>query len=323
MMRHIKRIITTALAAAMLLGSATACGGGGETYEIGICRFADHESLSAATEGFREVLTEKLGGKVKITVENAGGDRDAVNSICEGFAGDGVDLIMANATAALTAAANATEEIPVIGVAITDFASALGVASLGETTGRNVSGVSDMIPEADCANTVAELFPSANHSKLGILYCAEEANSDHQATAMKPLFEALGYTVGLYTFKDATELAGAAKIACENSSVLYIPADNVIAEHSDTVKSVVLSRKTPVITADENVCKAFGVATVGIDYAELGRKAGLMAYDVLTGKSEIGETPILYADKTVKKYNPSIAEELGVLVPEGYVAIVE
>ena len=65
-----------------------------------------HEALDAATQGFKDALVEKLGeGSVKFDEQNASGDSANCATIVNGFVSNGVDLILANATAPLQAAA--------------------------------------------------------------------------------------------------------------------------------------------------------------------------------------------------------------------------
>ena len=68
-------------------------------YVVGICQLAPHPALDAATEGFIDALNEKLPGQVDIQNKNAAGDTPTCATIVNGFVSDGVDLIMANATA--------------------------------------------------------------------------------------------------------------------------------------------------------------------------------------------------------------------------------
>ena len=94
-----------------------------ETYNVGICQLVQHPALDAATQGFMDTLTAKLGDKVTFDLQNASGDSATCITIVNGFISADVDLIMANATAALQAAQAGTEEIPILGTSITDYAS--------------------------------------------------------------------------------------------------------------------------------------------------------------------------------------------------------
>ena len=48
-----------------------------------------------------------------------------------------------------------------------------------------------------------------------------------------------------------------------------------------------------------------------------------MAVKILKGEADISKMPIQSAAKFTKMYNKTICEELGIEIPEGYVAIEE
>ena len=118
----------------------------GETYEIGICQLVQHPALDSATEGFQAALTELLGDRVDFDLQNAAGDSATCASIINQFVSSGDSLILANGTAALQAAAAGTNEIPILGTSITDYATALDIDGWTGTTGTNISGTSDLAP---------------------------------------------------------------------------------------------------------------------------------------------------------------------------------
>ena len=149
-----------------------------DTYRVGICQLVQHVALDAATQGFQDALTEKLGDKVTFDVQNASGDSNTCSTIVNNFISGGVNLIMANATPALQAAVAATGDIPILGTSVTDYATALDIDDWNGATGMNVSGTSDLAPLEQQANMLHELFPDAK--KVGLLYCSAEPNSKYQ-----------------------------------------------------------------------------------------------------------------------------------------------
>ena len=144
-----------------------------KVYTVGICQLVQHEALDAATQGFKDALTEKLGeGNVKFDEQNASGDSANCTTIVSGFVSTGVDLILANATAPLQAAAQATADIPVLGTSVTDYATALDISDWTGTVGNNISGTSDLAPLDQQAAMIQEMFPNAK--TVGLLYCSAE-----------------------------------------------------------------------------------------------------------------------------------------------------
>ena len=305
------------IVAALLCLSVTAVAE--ETYNVGVCQLVQHVALDAATQGFQDALTEKLGDAVTFDVQNASGDSNTCSTIVNTFVSNGVDLIMANATPALQAAVAATGDIPILGTSVTDYASALDIDDMGEATGINVSGTSDLATLEDQAAMLKELFPDAQ--TVGILYCSAEANSQFQADAIRVYLEDLGYTCADYTFADSNDVASVAQSACDASDVLYIPTDNTAASCTEAIRNVVEPAGTPVIAGEEGICQGCGVATLTISYYDLGYATGEMAYEVLVNGADISAMPIQKAPKLVKEYNAELAELLGVTIPEDYVAI--
>ena len=205
-----KKITALVMAAAMCL-SVAACGsdnGGSDTakdtYTVGICQLVQHQALDAATQGFRGALKEELGDKVAFVEQNAANDIPTCGTICNGFVSDGVDLILANATPALQAATAATQSIPILGTAVTEYGVALDIENFSGTVGGNVSGTSDLAPLDQQAAMFSELLPDAK--TVGILYCSAEPNSVYQADVVKAALEDKGITCLLYTSDAADEL---------------------------------------------------------------------------------------------------------------------
>ena len=309
--------ILAVLLAVVLLASMTACAGSGSgKYTVGICQLVQHDALDAATKGFRDALTEALGDKVVFDEQNASGEPANCTTIVNKFVSSKVDLIMANATPALVAAKEATNTIPILGTSVTDYASALGIEGWTGTVGGNVSGTSDLAPLSEQAAMIPELFPDAK--TVGIVYCSAEANSQYQVDVITGYLTELGLTVTPYPFTDTNDVASVTQKACDNSDVLYIPTDNTAASNTEAIANVVLPAKKPVIAGESGICAGCGVATLSIDYYDLGYATGKMAAKVLTGEAKISEMPVEYAPQVTKMYNPDNCAALGVTIPEGY-----
>ena len=335
-----KKVISAVMAGAMAL-SLTACGGSaassapaaassaaagstaaaadGKTYTIGICQLVQHPALDAATQGFKDALTEKLGDAVKFDEQNANGDAPTAATICNGFVSGNVDLILANATAPLQSAAAATSTIPVLGTSVTDYATALSIDDWTGVVGGNVSGTSDLAPLDEQAAMLNELFPDAKN--VGILYCSAEANSKYQSDVVSEALENLGYTVNVYTFSDSNDVASVTQTACDANDVLYIPTDNTAASNTEAINNVAQPAGVPIVAGEEGICSGCGVATLSISYYDLGTVTGEMAYDILVNGADVSTMAVQYAPQVTKKYDAERCEALGITVPEGYEAI--
>lgn len=300
-------------------GSAATGSDGAKVFQVGVLQQMEHEALDAATQGFQDALKEALGDQVEITVQNAQNDSNTCTTIATSFVSSGVDLIMANATNALQAAAAATDTIPILGTSITEYGVALSLSDFNGTVGGNISGTSDLAPLDQQAAMLQEWFPDAE--KVGLLYCSGEPNSQYQVDVVKAELEEMGYTCTLYPFSDSNDLATITTSAAAESDVIYVPTDNTVASNTGIVDGICRPAKVPVIAGEEGICAGCGVATLSISYYDIGYKTGEMAAQILTGEADIATMPIEYAPQFTKKYNAAICEELGLTAPEGYEAI--
>ncbi len=308
--------MTMAVSAAMMVSSAFAA----DTYKVGVCQLVQHDALDAATEGFQQALKDELGEEnVEFDVQNAAGDSALCSTITNQFVSDGVDLILANATASLQAASASTADIPVLGTAVTDYATALDIDDWTGTVGNNVSGTSDLAPLDKQADMVKELFPEAKN--VGILYCSAEPNSEYQASTITTYLEDLGFDVNTYTFADSNDVASVTTTAAGENDVIYIPTDNTAASCTELIANVLIPAGVPAVAGEEGLCEGCGVATLSISYYDLGYTTGEMAAKILTGEADVSEMPVEFSPNPIKKYNAANAEALGVEIPDDYVAI--
>ena len=317
-----KKNVISALLVAAAVGVMTVCPVGAEesqTYNVGICQLVQHVALDAATEGFKDALTDKLGDAVTFDEQNAQGDSNTCSTIINSFVSNDVDLILANATPALQAAAAGTDTIPILGTAVTEYGVALGLDDFNGTVGGNISGTSDLAPLDQQAAMLQELFPDAKN--VGLLYCSAEPNSQYQVDTVKAALENLGYTCEYYAFSDSNDLSSVVTTAVSESDVIYVPTDNTVASNTEIINNICLPEQVPVITGEEGICSGCGVATLSINYYDLGYATGEMAVKILADGEDISTMPIEYAPKFTKEYNAEICEQLGVTVPDDYVAI--
>ncbi|MGN0997371.1 MAG: ABC transporter substrate-binding protein, partial [Candidatus Ventricola sp.] len=268
-----KKLVTLALV--LMLVATAACA---SATTVGICQLVQHAALDAATQGFKDALSEKMPDVV-FDEQNASGDAVNCATITSTFASNGVDLIMANATPALQAAVAATGDIPILGTSVTEYGVALDIDNFAGVTGMNVSGTSDLAPLDQQAAMIKELFPDAQ--KVGLLYCSAEANSIYQVKVVGEELTKLGYTCEEFAFTDSNDVASVTALAAQNSDVIYIPTDNTAAAYTETIANELIPAKIPAIVGEEGICKGCGVATLTISYYDIGYATGLMAYEIL------------------------------------------
>ena len=318
-----KKLVSILVVMAMVLslaacGSQPAASDDGK-YTVGICQLVQHEALDAATQGFKDALVEKLGDNVAFVEHNASGDAATCVTICNQLVAEGVDLMMGNATPALQAAAAASATIPVVGTSITDYATALEIEGWTGKTGSNITGTADLAPLDEQAAMIKELFPEAK--TVGILYCSAEPNSVYQSDVISGYLTEMGYEVEVFTFADSNDVANVTAAACAAADVLYIPTDNTAASCTETIANVAIPAGKAIVAGEAGICGGCGVATLSIDYYDIGYAAGEMAYEILVNGANPGDMEIQYAPEVQKLYNEANCATLGITVPVDYAVL--
>ena len=294
-------------------------GAAGKVFKVGISQYVTHDALDAATKGFIDAMNDKLGEDGwEYDFQNAAEDIPTCGTIANSFVAKNVDLIMANATPALQAAATATGDIPILGTSVTEYGVAFNIENFSGTVGGNISGTSDLAPLDQQAEMIKEWYPDAK--TVGLLYCSKEANSQYQVDTVQKYLEELGYECKQYAFSDSNDIQAVCQTASDNSDVLYVPTDNSAAANTPIIDNICRG-VTPVFAGEEGICSGCGVATLSISYYDIGYKTGEMAADILLNGADISTMPIQYAPEFVKKYNPTICEALNITVPDGYEAL--
>lgn len=329
-MKSLKKVLAAATAASLAMFALAGCGSGSsngtgsagsessdkEVYKVGIVQLTEHKALDAATDGFQDALKDKLGDKVEFDLENAQGEQTTCATIASGFVTDNVDLIMANATPALQAAAAATNEIPILGTSVTDYASALDISDWDGKTGKNISGTSDLAPLEEQAAMIKEIKPDAK--QVALLYCSSEANSKYQIENIEKELDKMGLAYKEYSAADSNEVQSVVTKASTECDVAYIPTDNVMADNTGIINNILEPAKIPVIAGEQSICAGCGTATLSIDYYDLGYATGEQAYEILVNGKDPAEMDVETAKDVTKLYNEDNCKAIGVEAPEGY-----
>ena len=221
--------------------------------------------------------------------------------------------MLAIATPAAQSIAGKTKEIPILGTAITDYVAAKLVNS-NEAPGGNVSGTTDMNPIKEQIDLLVKLVPDAK--TVGVLYTSSEENSRVQAKIAKEAIEALGLTYTEVTVTNSNDVQQATQSIVDKCDAIYLPTDNIIASSMPVIYGITSQSKTPVICGESGMVENGGLATLGINYYDLGYKTGLMAIKILKGEATCHHMPIESADKFDFAINGTVAKEIGIEIPD-------
>lgn len=299
----------------MVMVMVTGCGktaSNDKVINIGISQIVEYVALDQSREGFIKALEDngyKNGENLNINYQNAQGDIAMAQTIGEKFASEKKDLIFAIATGSAQGAYNATKDIPIIITAVTDPVEA-GIAKSLNKPDTNVSGTSDYLPVEKQLQLIEKLVPNAK--KIGIIYNTSEINSEVQINELKKA--ANGYEIITTGVSNTNEVDNAIKSLVSKIDVLYVPTDQLVVSSMPIITKNALEAQVPVIAAEKGSVEAGALATVGINYYNLGYEAGKMAVEVLKGK-DISEIPIKISDETNIYINEDTLNKLGISKP--------
>lgn len=299
-------------------GEDDAAGGGGESYRIGINQLVQHPALDSATAGFKEAFSE-AGVEVEFDEQNANGEQGTALTIAQQFASDDLDLALAVATPAAQAMAQNITDVPLLFTAVTDPVSAELVDSM-EEPGANVTGTSDAAPIEQQLELLKEIVPDAE--RIGIVYASGEVNSQVQVDQAREAAGPLGLEIETQTVTTVNEIQQAVE-ALGDVDAIYVPTDNMVVSGIASLVQVAEGKQIPVIAAESGTVEGGAVATLGIDYTELGRQTGEMALRILRDGEDPATMPVETATEFTYVVNEDAAERQGVTIPEDILAEAE
>lgn len=285
------------------------------TFKIGLIQLVEHPSLDEIRTAFTEQINaeaEKLGKKVEIDYQNGQNDPTIINTICQKFVGDKVDLIVAIATPAAQGASNAITgtDIPLIFSAVTDPIAA-GLMKDTSSPEGNITGTSDAIPVDKIFNLAFEMTPDVK--SFGVVYCSSEPNSKIVVEQAKEFLESKGLTLTESAITAVSEVQTAVQSLLTKCDALFIPIDNTVATAMTAVAEEAIAKKVPVYAAADSLVGDGALASVGVNYTELGQKTADMALKALNG-TEIKDLPVQYLVNDLVKVNNETANAIGVQV---------
>lgn len=319
-MKNLKKVLAIGTASILCAMSLAGCkgdmapsNGGGDTYKIGVLQYADHPSLDNCREGFKQGLDE-AGIKYELTAQSAQNDDAKNTQIAQQFITQGMDLVCGVATPSAQACYNAAYEgnIPVIFNAVSDpVAAKLAVSEKEAMDG--ITGVSDMLPVEVQLKLIREMLPDAK--KIGILYTTSEANSVSTIESYKEKVGDYGFELVEKGITNAAEIPQAVDLLVNEVDCITNMTDNTVVANLPVLIEKANAKNIPVFGSEEEQVGNGCIASAGIDYIELGKKAGAMAARVLRGE-EVSSIPYETMTESKITINTDAAEKIGVTIPQ-------
>ncbi|WP_423362836.1 ABC transporter substrate binding protein [Mycoplasma sp. P36-A1] len=310
-----KKIKTICLALALGL-SVSACSqtkteSKKEVKKIGIIQIVDHPALNTIKENLIQTLEKdgyKDGDNIQIDYQNAQGDQANLKTIATKLAKES-DYIVAIATPSAQAIAAETSEIPTVFSAITDPVEA-GLVDSMEKPGHNFTGTSDAVDIEKQLSIFKNINP--NIKKIGLIYNAGEANSKNAVDNAKKVLAKMKIETKEATVASTNDIKQAMTSLATQVDGIYVPIDNTMASGMASVSEVAKQYKIPVVAGANEQVKEGGLATYGVNQAQLGVQTAKMLEDIITGKSKTENTPVQTVSEAELYVNEDMAKALNI-----------
>ena len=316
MFSRVMRRTSLLIAAVLLL--AFAAGVQAAPIKVGITQIVEHPSLDQARQGFIDRMSElgyAEGTGITYDIQSAQGDLATAQTIARKFQSDRVDLILAIATPTAQAAAHLIKDIPILITAVTDPVAADLVESIARP-GTNVTGTSDLTPVKAQLELLKEIAPRATH--VGVVYNAGEVNSVVQVEIARKAAAELGLRLVEATAANSSEVLQAAQSLQGRVDAIYVPTDNTVVSALESVVVVAERARLPLIAGEADSVAKGALATIGIDYYQLGRQTADIAHRVLQGENP-AEISIEYLEEQNVVLNLGAAKRMNVSIPDSVV----
>ena len=289
-------------------------------YTIGISQFAEHGSLDNCREGFLKGLAEEgivEGENLTVLYENAQADTGTAGQIADNFVSNKVDLICAIATPSASSAYTAAmkADTPVIYTAVS-YPISTGLAKDDGSPIGEITGTSDKLPVTQQLEMIRKILPDAK--TIGIIYTTSEANSEATVKEYEAAVKDYGFTletVGINTTADIPLAVDnlLTKVDCLNNLT-----DNTLVQGLATVLDKANAANIPVFGSEVEQVKNGCLASMGLEYVDLGVQTGKMAAKLLKGESKASEMNFELISQCGLYINTTVADQLGITIDEDY-----
>lgn len=256
-------------------------------WQIGLIQYEEHDALDNLRQAFMSRL-EEWGcddTQVEIDYQNAQGDPEKAETICQDFVEDSVDMIVALSTPGAQAALEAAKDSQVAVV----FAGVSTLEPLPMEGVENATGVISPTPVTQLLNLA--LQADSGLSTLGVLYNPEEEQSVVDVETVKTYCSEQGVEVVESTVSQGDDVAQAATDLCASVDALFTPADNTVALDAASVAQAASAAGVPWYAAATSMVQQGALAALGVTEREMGQKAADLAVEVIQGRPA-SEVPV-------------------------------
>ena len=294
-----------------------------DTKKIAVSMIVEVPQLVQTKDGVLAGLSERGfsdGKNLSVEYQTANGSMPTQQQIARKFVGEVPDVIVAITTPTTQAMVAATKDIPIVFATVIDPVKAKVIGKY-DKPGGNVTGVSDAPPVAQQLRLIREILPSLK--KLGFIYNPSLDSSKATLEWINEQGKLLGIEVVESPAPTANEVIPAARKLVGKVDAIFIPNDTTVVASIEAIVKIGEETKTPIFTGETRGVERGGIASVGLNYTEVGRLAGHMVAEVLSGKKP-GDIDAIIAYQKLPNLdvyvNKRSASAMGVAIPQTVLA---
>jgi putative ABC transport system substrate-binding protein len=302
-------IALTAVVALSTCFAATACN---KTKPIiGIQKFGTHASLDDTKDGILAGLKE--GGidmdDYEIVIKDDNLDASVSASNAQVLVNSGAKIIAAIATPSAQAAKTAADgKTNVVYAAVTNPESA------------NLTGYSNICGSSDIMDISGQLklIKAYGLKKVGILYTITEDNSQYQLQVFNSEAEKLGMTIVSKSIETSADVPAAAQfLISQGVDCISNMTDNTVVEALDTILYYTNEANIPIFGSEIDQVEKGCLASVSLDYFELGRLTGIAMAQILKGEKTPSDIGTITVSDSKAYYSAAVAAKFTNLTYDG------
>lgn len=312
------------LALAVAVTGITGCsdsGAGSKTSggakKIGIIQYAPHPSLDNCYQGIKEGLnSSSFGENITIDLQNAQGSAETADQLAKNMVASKYDMIFAIATPAAVSAYAAAKDsnIPVIFCSVSDPVAA-GLTESMDKGLETCVGTSDVLNFDAQLQLITALQPDVK--KIGVLYTNTEANSVSHLKTFREVCAGKGIEVVDQSVSGAADIPQAAADLASKVDCINNFTDNNVVNNLNVLLEKANAANVPVYGSEVEQVKNGCIASMSIDYVELGRKTAAMGVEVLNGK-KCSDMGVMIISDSTPVVNTEVLGKFSITLPEAY-----
>jgi ABC-type uncharacterized transport system substrate-binding protein len=263
----------------------------GRVMRVAMLQHASQAILDQGREGMIAGLKEKgweQSKNLELKLYNAEGDNAVSQTIAKEMAGGGYDLLMTISTVSLQAVANANKAggtKHVFALVSDPSIAGVGVSKANPLDHpAHLAGFGTMQPIAEAFKVAREMNPVL--AKVGVVWNAAEANSEAQVKLARKVCAEMGLELMESTVDNSSGVAEAAgALVARGADALWMGGDVTVMTAADSLIATAKKGRIPVFTVIPPNVKKGSLFDLGADYPEVGRLAGNLAGEILSGRS--------------------------------------